>query len=111
MYNNPVIKTRHQKHLGLILDENLNFREHLKEKMLKAYKGIGVLRKLQNIVPRNFVLITYTPLFIRSHTTPFIRPHLDYRHNIYHQSHNGSYYQKSKSIQYQEALAMAGAIH
>ena len=44
--NSPVIKTTHHKHLGLILDEKLNFKEHLKEKMSKAYKGIAVLRKL-----------------------------------------------------------------
>ena len=44
--NYPVIKTTHYKHLGLILDEKLNFKEHLKEKMSKAYKAIAVLRKL-----------------------------------------------------------------
>ena len=27
--NSPVIKTTHHKHLGLILDERLNFKEHL----------------------------------------------------------------------------------
>ena len=52
----PVIKTTHQKHLGLILDEKFNFKEHLKEKMSKAYKGIANLRKLQNIIPRNSLL-------------------------------------------------------
>ena len=52
----------HHKHLGLILDEKLNFKEHLKEKMSKAYKGIAVLRKLQNIIPKNYLLaIFYTP--------------------------------------------------
>ena len=44
--NSPVIKTTHHKHLGLILDAKLNFKEHLKAKMSKAYKGIAVLRKL-----------------------------------------------------------------
>ena len=44
--NSPVIKTTHHKYLGLILDEKLNFKEHFKEKMSKAYKGIAVLRKL-----------------------------------------------------------------
>ena len=27
--NSPVIKTTHQKHLGLILDEKINFKEQL----------------------------------------------------------------------------------
>ena len=43
--NSLAIKTTHDKYLGLILDEKLNFKEHLKEEMAKAYKGIAVLRK------------------------------------------------------------------
>ena len=62
--NSPVMKTTHHEHLGLILDEKLNFKEHLKEKMSKAYKGIAVLRKLQNVIPRNSQLTTYIS-FIR----------------------------------------------
>ena len=38
-FDNSLIKTTHHKHLGLILDEKLNFKEHLKEKMSKAYKA------------------------------------------------------------------------
>ena len=43
--NSPVIKTTHHKQLGLILDGKLNFKEHLKEKISKAYKDITVMRK------------------------------------------------------------------
>ena len=100
--NCPVIKTTHHKHLGLILDEKLNFKEHLKEKMFKALKGIAVLRKLQNIIPRNSLLTIYKS---------FIRPHLDYGDIIYHQPNNVSLCQKIESIQYQAALAITGAIH
>ena len=85
----PVIKTTHHKHLGLILDEKLNFKEHLKEKMPKAYKGTAVLRKLQNIIPKNFLLTIYKS---------FIRPHLDYGDIIYDQPNNGSSSQKIESI-------------
>ena len=35
--NSPVIKTPHYKHLGLILDEKLSFKEYFKEKMSKVY--------------------------------------------------------------------------
>ena len=35
------MKTTHQQHLGLILDEKLIFTKYLKEKMSKAYKGTG----------------------------------------------------------------------
>ena len=100
--NSPVIKTTHHKHLGLILDEKLNFKEHLKEKMSKAYRCIAVLRKLQNIIPRNSLLTIYKS---------FIRPHLDYGDIIYHQPNNGSLCQKTESLQYQTALAITGAIH
>ena len=100
--NNPVIKTTQHKHLGLILDEKLNFKEHLKEKMSKTYKGIAALRKLQNIIPRNSLLTIYKS---------FIRPHLDYGDIIYHQPNNGSLSQKIESIQYKAALAIKGAIH
>ena len=100
--NSPVTKTTHHKHLGLILDEKLNFKEHLKEKMSKAYKGIAALRKLQNIVPRNSLLTIYKS---------FIRPHLDYGVIIYDQPNNGSFCRKIKSIQYQAALAITGARH
>ena len=40
--NSPVIKTTHIKHLGLILDQKLNFNEHLKHKMSNSYKGMSV---------------------------------------------------------------------
>ena len=53
-------------HLGLILHEKLNFKVYLKEKMSKAYKGIAVLRILQNIIPRNSLLTIYKS---------FIHPH------------------------------------
>ena len=100
--NNPVTKTTHHKHLGLMLDEKLNFKKHLKKKMSKAYKGIAALRKLQNIIPRNSLLTIYKS---------FIRSHLDYGDIIYHQPNNRSFCQKIESIQYQAALAMTGAIH
>ena len=101
--NCPVIKTTHHKHLGLILDEKLNFKEHLKEKMSKAYKGMAVLRKLQNIIPRNSLLTI---------CKSFIHPPLeDYGDTIYHQPNNRSLCQKIESIQHQAALAITGAIH
>ena len=99
--NSPVTKTTQHKHLGLILDEKLNFKEQLKEKMSKAYKGIAARRKLQNIIPRNSLLTIYKS---------FIRPHLDYGDIVYHPPNNRSFCQKIESIQYQAALAITGAI-
>ena len=95
-----VIKTMHHRHLGLILHNKLNFKEHLKEKMSKAYKGIAFLRKLENIIPRNSLLAIYKS---------FIHPHLG--DIFYQQRNNESFCQKIESIQYQAALAIKDAIH
>ena len=48
LYFNSIVveKVTTQKHLGLKLDERLNFREHLKDKFAIVNKGIGMLKKL-----------------------------------------------------------------
>ena len=67
----------------------------------KISKTIGLLRKVQNILPRPALLTTYKC---------FIRPHLDYGDVIYDQAYNLSLHQKLESIQYNDALALTGAI-
>ena len=44
--NSSVAQTSCQKHLCLYLDEKLNFSHHIKEKISKACKGIGVKNKI-----------------------------------------------------------------
>ena len=101
-FNNlPVQNASSQKHLGLVLDEKLNFESHLKEKCAKFNKGIGVIKKLQNTLPRQALLSIYKS---------FIRPHLDYGDIIYDQPNNESFCQKLESYQYNAALAITGAI-
>ena len=34
--NSPVVQSTYEKHLGLYLDEKLNFAHHIKEKIFKA---------------------------------------------------------------------------
>ena len=41
------------KHLGMILDKKLNFNLHLDEKILKANKGINLIRKFQTYLSPN----------------------------------------------------------
>ena len=67
----------------------------------KISKTIGLLQKLQNILPR-LALLTICRCFIR--------PHLDYGDIIYDQAYNLSFHQKLESIQYKAALALTGAI-
>ena len=45
--NIQVERVPHQKHLGLILDENLSFKEHIDSTIFKVNKGIAVLKKTQ----------------------------------------------------------------
>ena len=98
---NPVNQSSNQKHLGMILDNKLNFNEHINEKVTKANKGIGIIRKLRPCLPRSSLLTIYKS---------FIRPHLDYGDVIFDQPHNESFCQKLETIQYNAALAITGAI-
>ena len=86
--------------MGLILDNKLNFQEHLKNILNKVNKTIGLLRELQNILPCEPLLTIYKS---------FVKPHLDYSDVIYDQYYNNSFYRKLESIQYNAALAITGA--
>ena len=54
--NKSVKQVPSQKHLGMILDNKLNFQEHLKNILDKVNKSIGLMRKLHNILPRGSLL-------------------------------------------------------
>ena len=99
--DSPVQNTNVQKHLGLYLDHKLNFNYHIKEKVIKVNKGIGLLRKLRYSFPRKSLITIYKS---------FIRPHFDYADIIYDQPYNDSFSQHIESFQYNAALAITGAI-
>ena len=90
-----------QKHLGTHLDEKLDFNARIKDKISKAYRGIGIIKKLQSNLPRNVLLTIYKS---------FIRPHLDYGDIVFDQPTNDSFVKKLESVQYNAALAITGAI-
>ena len=52
-----------QMHLGLILDDKLNFKEHIEKKFCRAMKGISILRKLYHLIPRSAFLTIYSTFF------------------------------------------------
>ena len=64
----PVACTACQEHLGLYLDEKINFDDHINAKILKAEKRIGIIKRLSNTLPRKFLLTIYKS---------FVRPQLD----------------------------------
>ena len=72
----------YQKHLGVFLDKKLNFQHHI--------KGIGVIKKLKNVLLRNALLTIYKS---------FERPHLDYGNTLYHHLNNESMNSKLESVQ------------
>ena len=52
--NSPIAHTPCHKYLGLYLDERLIFSHHIKDKISKACKGIGRIRKLHYILGMHF---------------------------------------------------------
>ena len=79
------------------LDSKLSIHEHIADKMNKAMKGIGILRKLQFVLPPSSSLTIY-----RS----FMRPHLNYEDVIYDQPSDKSFLSRIMSIQYNAALSI-----
>ena len=102
LFNNAsVTRTSSQKYLGIILDNQLKFDDHINMLFKKISETIGLLRKLHNFLPRTALIII---------NKAFIRPHLDYGDILYDQAYNMSFHQKLESIQYNACLAITGAI-
>ena len=102
LFNNSAVQQiSSQKHLGIHLDEGLTFKYHIDKIINKTNKGIRIIRKLNNILPRSALLTIYRY---------FVRPHLDYGDVIYDQPENESFISKSESVQYNACLAITGAI-
>ena len=101
LINIQVERVSHQKHLGIILDEKLNFKEHINSTTLKVNRGLAVLKKLRYSLPWKSLITIYKAL---------LRPLLDYGDITYDQPHNESVCEKLESVQYKVALAITGAI-
>ena len=97
-YGSEAEKVRHHKHIHLILDETLNVAEHIKEAIIKASRGIGIIRFLSKYVHRDILDQMYKL---------YVRPHLDYIDVVYH-NQNSSLMSGLESIQYAAALAVSG---
>ena len=87
----------------MILDSKLNFQSHIREAIVKARRGIGIIRFLAKYVSWD-VLDQIHKLYVR--------PHLDYGDIIYHKydpEFKLDFTKKLESIQYSEALVVTGA--
>lgn len=97
------------KHLGLVLESKLTFTSHVNEKLLRARKGLGILKSLNRFLSTKTLNHIYET---------YIRPHLDFCDVIYHiscitnpfdSSINLNYLMNAiEKIQYQAALALTG---
>ena len=94
-------RTTSQKHFGMILNSSQSFNEHIISVQSKTNETIGLLRKLQNTLPRQ-ALITICKACLR--------PHVDYGDILYDQAYNASFHQKLEKIQYSACIAITGAI-
>ena len=83
-----VTQSEIQKLLGMFLDSEKDFKEHIQNAFSKVSKTIGLLGKLQKILPRPLSITT-----LKS----FIRSHLDYGDIIYNQTYSVSIHQKIES--------------
>ena len=99
--NIQVKRSSYQKHLGLILDEKLNFKQQIDSAISKINKGIAVIKKLRYNLPRKSLITIYKT---------FLKPLTDYGDIIYDQPQNESFCEKLESVQYKFALAITGAI-
>ena len=97
---NQVQQCSSQKHLGLFLDNKLDFNKHLDEKINKCNKIIGMMKKLSPSVFRQSLLTIYKL---------FVRPVLDYADIIYDKPHKGSFIEKIEPMQYNACLVITGA--
>ena len=75
--NNRIVELQRDayvKDLGVVFDEKLNFRQHISERINKAYSMLWLIRRnFQHICPAAFVLI-YKHL---------VRSHLEYNNSVW----------------------------
>ena len=114
IFNNiPVKKVEETKHLGMILDSELNFESHISEKLAKARKGLGVMKQLKKWVDMQTLENIYKL---------YVRPHLDYDGDIVYdtadltqteifsfKNTNDKISIEIETIQYQAARIVTGA--
>ena len=99
--NIQVERAFYVNHVGILIDEKLNFKQHIDRVILKINKRISLIKKLRYSLQRKSLLIIYKA---------FLWPLVDYRDIIYGEPQNESFCNKLKSVQYKAALVITGAI-
>ena len=99
--NIQVEKVPYQKNLDILVNENLNFKQHVDSAILKMNKGISNMKRSRHSLPRKSLLTIYKA---------FLKPFIDYGDTIYDQPQNESFCDRIESVQYKPAVAITGAI-
>ena len=94
----PIAREPFTKHLGVYLDSRLNFSKHIKEQILKAMKGVSLLKFLSKYVDRNVLDLSYKM---------YVRPHLDYGDVILH-NQRMDLMELVERVQYKAAFFVSG---
>ena len=67
--NMRLTRVKETKSLGVIIDENLNWGPHIKAITKKVSKGLGALRRIRNLVPKDTLNTVYQSI---------VQPHFEY---------------------------------
>ena len=96
---NPIITRKNEhKHLAVILDSKLNFQSQVREAVIKARRGIGLIKYLSKYFSRDVLDQLYKL---------YVRPHLDYGDIIYHKFDLDMRSTVAKSIEKAQYTALA----
>ena len=78
-------RASYQKHLGILLDEKVNFKQHADNAIIKVSKAISVIKNLRyNLTRKSLVTICKA----------FLWPIVDYGYIIYDQTQNKPFCEK-----------------
>ena len=94
----PVSREEHTNPLVVYLGSQLNLSKHIRESILKATKGISLLKYLSKYVSRRVIDLSYKL---------YVRPHLDYGDVIYHNQRD-DLMKLIEQVQYKAALIVSG---
>ena len=85
--------------MGLVLDNKLTFKKHIKDKLSKAYFGVSKVKNLCDILPCGSLVTIYKS---------FIRSHFDFGDVIIYDQPNNDWF--SDKTEYNACLAITRAL-
>ena len=71
---NTIQKVEYHKDLGVLFDSQLSFKDHIQEKINKAYSIIGIIKRNFIHMNSNTFVLLYKAL---------VRPHVEYANSVW----------------------------